>query len=254
MPAGPNPATPIETTDPLFGGEPESTAPAAETPKTPAEAPADDSLFGPSPTEPATPTPSETPAEQPSDDFFGTESEPATETPASETPATGGAAEEPAADSLFDEPAGTGTSGSPEEKPAEDSATPASDPLDMFGPQSDAAPAEGTPPRTENSTSPRKRATFGAAESVLSEPGGLASSEMRTWVDNTGRYSCQGRLERFVDGNVRLMKDNGRTTTVPMNRLSANDLAFVNRQASAQPQTTFAQAGSSGAAITLTAN
>jgi SLA1 homology domain 1, SHD1 len=77
---------------------------------------------------------------------------------------------------------------------------------------------------------------------------------MRTWVDNTGRFSCEGRLVRFMDGYVRLMKDNGHTTTVPVYRLSANDLSFVNRQASAQPQATFAQAENAEAAEVVTAN
>ncbi len=54
-----------------------------------------------------------------------------------------------------------------------------------------------------------------------------------TWTDNTGTFSCRGRLVRFQEGNVRLLKDNGRTTTVPLARLSTVDLEFVNRQASA---------------------
>jgi hypothetical protein len=56
---------------------------------------------------------------------------------------------------------------------------------------------------------------------------------MRTWVDNTGNYSCRGRLVSLLDGHVRLLKDNGRTSTVPLSRLSANDVQFVDRQASA---------------------
>jgi hypothetical protein len=62
---------------------------------------------------------------------------------------------------------------------------------------------------------------------------------MRLWVDNTGKYSVNARLVRFIDGHVRLMKDTGRTTTVPLNRLSERDLEFVNRQASAQKVTTM---------------
>ena len=69
---------------------------------------------------------------------------------------------------------------------------------------------------------------------VLHEAGGLASDEMRQWTDNTGNFSCRGRLVRFYEGQVRLLKDNGRTTTVPLARLSTGDLEFVNRQASAQ--------------------
>ena len=60
-------------------------------------------------------------------------------------------------------------------------------------------------------------------------------------------HPTEAEIVRFMDGYVRLMKDNGRTTTVPLYRLSATDLAFVNRQASAQPQATFAQAESTGA-------
>ena len=69
---------------------------------------------------------------------------------------------------------------------------------------------------------------------MLREAGGLASNEMRLWTDNTGNFSCRGRLVRFLDGQVRLLKDNGRTTTVPLARLSTGDLEFVQRQASAQ--------------------
>ena len=36
------------------------------------------------------------------------------------------------------------------------------------------------------------------------------------WVDNTGSFSCRARLVRFLDGQVRLLKDNGRTTTVSL--------------------------------------
>ena len=47
-------------------------------------------------------------------------------------------------------------------------------------------------------------------------------------------YDPDGRLVRFLDGHVRIVKDNGHTSTVPLARLSRGDLEFVNRQASAQ--------------------
>lgn len=234
----PMPAETTETTDPLFGGTPEPTTPAETTP--PAEA--------------TTPVPSTTPAETPSDDFFGTEPTTPTETPAG-TPAEGGATEPSGTDSLFDTPAATGTPESTPETPAEGTTPPAGDPLDMFNSPTE-TPAEGAAP-TEGSTSTdkvKKGRTFLASHTVLREPGGLASSEMRRWVDNTGRYSVNGRLVKFMDGQVRLMKENGRTTTVPLYRLSAADLAFVHRQASAQPKATFAQAGNAGAGEAAAAN
>jgi hypothetical protein len=48
----------------------------------------------------------------------------------------------------------------------------------------------------------------------------------------------------FIDGQVRLMKDNGRTTTVPLGRLSASDLEFVHRQAKAERASLFQTAQS----------
>jgi hypothetical protein len=75
---------------------------------------------------------------------------------------------------------------------------------------------------------------FGSTPSVLHEAGGLASDELRLWTDNSGNFSCRGRLIRFYEGQVRLLKENGKTTTVPLARLSTGDLEFVNRQASAQ--------------------
>ncbi len=68
---------------------------------------------------------------------------------------------------------------------------------------------------------------------ILGEPGGLASDELRFWVDNTGRFACRGRMVRMSNGHVRIVKETGKTTTVPFYRLSQADLRFVTRQASA---------------------
>jgi hypothetical protein len=107
--------------------------------------------------------------------------------------------------------------------PATEGATPS-------GTSTEEAPAEEAP-AVESSDSDD---IFGPSTSILREPGGLASAELRQWVDNTGEYACRGRLVRFLDAQVRILKDNGRTTTVPLYRLSAGDLEFVHRQASAQ--------------------
>jgi hypothetical protein len=194
----------------------------------PVEAPAEepDGLFNG--TEETTTPPAEepaAPAEEPSD-LFGqpAESTPPAETPPAEVPAEVPAeepAEEPAAD-LFGEPAETDTE-MPAEEPAEEQ------------------PAEETP--AEEPAEDTDDDIFGATRGALGEPGGLASTDMRTWVDNTGNYSCRGRLISLLDSHVRLLKDNGRTTTVPLSRLSTIDLKFVHRQANAQQgaDTTTAQ-------------
>jgi hypothetical protein len=213
---------PVPPADDLFNGteattppptdEPVVTPPVAEPPaiEEPAEAPA-----------------TETPAE---DDLFGgatEETTPPAETPA-EPPAESPATDTPAEDDLF--------GGATEET------TP---PADTETPPVEEAPADETPADEETPKAEETDDIFGASDRVLREKGGLASAEMRLWVDNTGTYSCHGRLVKFMDGHVRIMKENGRTTTVPLYRLSPSDLSFVNRQATANKAERFQTAQAS---------
>ena len=61
----------------------------------------------------------------------------------------------------------------------------------------------------------------------------MAADGMRLWTDNTGTHQVMARLVKVFDGKVRLQKETGRFTTVPLQRLSQGDLAFVRRQAPA---------------------
>jgi hypothetical protein len=63
--------------------------------------------------------------------------------------------------------------------------------------------------------------------------GGLASLKLRTWQDNTGRYSCEGRLIKVMADKVCILKRSGKISTVPLVRLSEQDLGFVRMQADA---------------------
>lgn len=210
-----------------------STEPIAEpaTPVLPPTEPAADSLTPPTESttlpvmeapvaEPATPSATEmTPPPSTTDDLFGPPSTPATD----EAPLP---AEEPATpaetEDFFSEPA-------TDSAPATDAAAP--DDNDLFGPPAEEEqPAEEEKPVEDVSDDD----LFGKADAILGLPGGLASGENRHWVDNTGNFSCDGRLLRFVDGKVQILKATGRTTTVPLARLSKGDLEFVNRQAMAQ--------------------
>jgi hypothetical protein len=186
----------------------------------------------PTPTTPTTPT---TPATTPTTPAGGGLEELFPTTP----PAGGGGAA----------PAGGGTptggaaptGGAP---PAGGATTPTggaatTSPLDDLFPTTPPAGGAGTTPAT---TPPAGRGgatedPFGKSASILREVGGLASEQLREWVDDTGRFKTRARLISLLDGHVRLIKENGRTTTVPLNRLSQNDLEFVNRQASAQRAT-----------------
>jgi hypothetical protein len=50
---------------------------------------------------------------------------------------------------------------------------------------------------------------------------------VREWTDSSGYFRVQGRLVLILEGKVRLLKETGRTTTVPVERLSAADRAYV---------------------------
>lgn len=52
---------------------------------------------------------------------------------------------------------------------------------------------------------------------------------VRQWVDNTGDFRISGRLLLILDGKVRILKETGRTTTVPVERLSEGDREYVEQ-------------------------
>jgi hypothetical protein len=51
----------------------------------------------------------------------------------------------------------------------------------------------------------------------------------RQWTDNSNQFQVQARLLLILDGKVRLLKETGRTTTVPLDRLSPDDRAYVDQ-------------------------
>jgi hypothetical protein len=170
----------------------------------------------------------EAPAAEPSvDDLFGTEA------PAEEAPAA-----EPSVDDLF------GTEAPAEEAPAEE---PSVD--DLFGPaDSDDAKTKETPTdeaaaeiddifgqhRAIESESQVQAMPVSTAAGTI-EVGATNSHRVvsfedtrsRTWVDNTGQFSTNGRLIEIQANAVRLLKDNGRTCTVSYERLCPADAAYV---------------------------
>ena len=107
-------------------------------------------------------------------------------------------------------------------------------------PPGQAPPAQQPPPATQKTD---EKGSNDSLENLFNDnrqdrpvsrrpaTGGLASQELRRWTDNTGRYSCQGRLQQIRRATVRILKQNGRTTTVSLTRLSQIDLAFVRAEA-----------------------
>ena len=94
---------------------------------------------------------------------------------------------------------------------------------------------EDAPADPKSSEVDRRETDASLAQSVADRP--AAADGMRLWTDNTGKHQVRARLVMVLDGKVRLEKETGRFTTVPFERLSMGDLAFVRRQAPAVAST-----------------
>ncbi|NND99258.1 MAG: cytoskeleton assembly control protein, partial [Pirellulaceae bacterium] len=217
-----------DSVDDLFGGAAD-TAPADPAPA--ADGGLDD-LFGapageePAPADDAAPADDSEPADEPEpagdslDDLFGAAApavEPATDPtePADEAPATD------AVDDLFGAPASQ-----PEESTSID---------DLFGqhvePSVESSVEElpaPLPPVNEMVANEVEAGLQIVTTPVLTSVDPLSDTRLRTWIDNTGQYRTDGRLIEINSDNVRLLKDTGRTCTVPNARMCPADAAYVD--------------------------
>jgi hypothetical protein len=236
---------PGDSSDDVFG-EPTAEEPAMEEPAV--EAPAD---------EPAV-------VEETEDDPLSALEEPAAEEPAAEAPAAeepAAPAEEPAkeegddddADSLDDlfsgksksadelKEAGLEDASSTEASAVETKTTAGAVEAteDLFptetkpvAPVKPAKPAKPAAPEKRESKSEDVEDLFGLLD-VDSETSNVSTTkpiapEFRLWNDNTGSFQTTGKLVSITETHVRLLKDTGKYTTVPKERLSAEDLKYVN--------------------------
>lgn len=197
-------------------------APAAEPPmkkETPA-APAPQPAPVDEPPAPIEPAP-EKPAPAPVPEEPETPAEPAPKKPAPK----------PAAENFFDE-----DGDEPDEKPvSEDSPPtkkkdPAKEPIeDLFDepeaekPSSDAAPEPAEEPADEApSQEPTEKTEDDPFAALDANP-----EQVRRWIDSSGLHETIGRLVEVHPDRVRILKRNGRYTTVPMHRLSQHDQAYA---------------------------
>ncbi len=121
-----------------------------------------------------------------------------------ETPAEAESGGDSDLDNLFNEPQ--------EPSPMSAGAEPAPEPAQQFAAEADKlfAPEAGS-----------------AQPAVAEENVADTDSGMRLWTDNTGKYQVRARLVVVGPTHVRLLKENGKFTTVPYSRLSQQDLALV---------------------------
>lgn len=59
----------------------------------------------------------------------------------------------------------------------------------------------------------------------------LAAEEPRTWKDATGAFQIRATLVKAEEGKVHLLKSDGKTIVVPLDKLSAADREFVSSRA-----------------------
>ncbi len=73
-------------------------------------------------------------------------------------------------------------------------------------------------------------ALFGV--SAFTPATGFQGAEYRLWVDNSGAYQVKARLAVIYSDKVKLLKENGKFSTVPLSRLSEADFGYVSWVAS----------------------
>lgn len=65
---------------------------------------------------------------------------------------------------------------------------------------------------------------------------GASWADMRNWTDATGRYHVRAELVDFKDGQVTLRKENSETVSLPIEKLSPGDRAFVQSLIRPKPE------------------
>lgn len=70
--------------------------------------------------------------------------------------------------------------------------------------------------------------------------GSSAASQMREWVDATGKFKIQAKMLSQADGKVELEKSDGLVVTLPIDKLSVKDQTFLKESKASQSANPFA--------------
>lgn len=163
--------------------------------------------------------------------------EPAPEQPAPEPeappakPAPKQPAPKPAEENFFDEDGDAAEEAPPRENraPMKKKEAPQEPVEDLFNePEADTPPADS---ETEPTEKPAEEApSEESTEKTEDDPFAALEADpepVRRWIDSTGRHETIGRLVEVHPDRVRILKANGRYTTVPMQQLSQHDRAYA---------------------------
>ncbi len=69
----------------------------------------------------------------------------------------------------------------------------------------------------------------------MDDPEPAQADSMRTWTDSSGKFQVQARFVRREGDQVTIEQEGGKQTTLPLDRLSAADQAYVNSLGSSDP-------------------
>jgi len=76
----------------------------------------------------------------------------------------------------------------------------------------------------------------------------VESAPLRTWTDRSGKFSVDARYTGTEDGKVALVKADGKKISVPLEKLSDEDKAYIKRLVNEPPQNPFTVANEADAA------
>jgi hypothetical protein len=140
-------------------------------------------------------------------------------------------APKPAAENFFDEGGDAAEEAPPRENraPMKKKEAPKEPVEDLFNePEADTPPADS---ETEPTEKPAEEApSEEPTEKTEDDPFAALEADpepVRRWIDSTGRHETIGRLVEVHSDRVRILKTNGRYTTVPMQQLSRHDRAYA---------------------------
>lgn len=91
-----------------------------------------------------------------------------------------------------------------------------------------AAPSQSDRPRNQTPAPPPPTRPAQKASTKM-EPGKPDISKVRTWTDRTGAFKVEAQFLSYKDGKLRLHKLNGVKIDVPVEKMSDEDLAYVEQ-------------------------